>query len=86
MSYVKSIRLCGKNKILCCDGLCEKAFGPERPKRVLGDGRVELRTDSEIGIKKMEIDCAPLSEWCLNECERAFIGEINGEVFESPEF
>jgi hypothetical protein len=84
MAFVKSIRLCGKDKILFCDGNCSKAFGTERPKRIIGDGRIELKPDSDIGITTVPHE-EILGEWCLCECERAAIAEIDGGVYESPD-
>ena len=89
----KTVVYFGREKIIACDKQCEKAWGiTNRPKINLSktdEDDYAFLSDNELGIAPIDAtiyeggDGKPnkseekLNKWCIRQCERCYIGEIN---------
>ena len=98
---VKLITFCGQPAAVACDGKCNKAWGiNRRPREQLDPNDPDdevLLADDELGEAPAdpgtyEGDCGkPVSDdekmnkWCVRECERSEMTDIQGRATRPPD-
>jgi hypothetical protein len=103
MALVKQILFCGKTAIVCCDAKCNKAWGiNNRPKVQLSKDEDDYAflADGELGEApvdpgtyegdhaKPQTDAERMNKWCVRECERCRMSEMDHptETLETYDF